>query len=57
MINLHPKKSVIKRLVYPEIPPPVEYSLTEYRIAFIPIPKSISKWGVYFTILKLLTKK
>lgn len=39
------KYNIIKRVVYAEVPPKVEYSLTENGIAFIPILKSISKWG------------
>jgi DNA-binding HxlR family transcriptional regulator len=39
------KYNIIKRVVYAEVPPKVEYSLTENGIALIPILKSISKWG------------
>ena len=39
------QNKIIKRVVYPEIPPRVEYSLTETGIAFIPILKSILEWG------------
>jgi DNA-binding HxlR family transcriptional regulator len=39
------KYNIIKRVVYAEVPPKVEYSLTENGIAFIPILKLISKWG------------
>ena len=37
--------NIIKRVVYPEVPPRVEYSLTEYGIALIPLLKSIMEWG------------
>ena len=56
MYNVNPKtitkhlrdleeNKIIKRVVYPEVPPKVEYSLTETGIAFIPILKSILEWG------------
>ena len=39
------KYNIIKRVVYAEVPPRVEYSLTENGITFIPILKSIINWG------------
>ena len=56
MYNVNPKtitkhlrdleeNKIIKRVVYPEVPPRVEYSLTGSGIAFIPILKSILEWG------------
>ena len=39
------KYNIIKRVVYAQVPPKVEYSLTENGIAFIPILKLISEWG------------
>jgi DNA-binding HxlR family transcriptional regulator len=44
-LRLLEEYNIIKRFVYAEVPPRVEYSLTEYGIAFIPILKSISEWG------------
>lgn len=38
------KYNIIKREVYAEVPPNVEYSLTENGIAFIPILKLIIEW-------------
>lgn len=37
--------NIIKRVVYPEVPPRVEYSLTEYGIALILLLKPIMEWG------------
>ncbi len=39
------RNKIIKRVVYPEVPPRVEYSLTEQGMGFIPILESIIEWG------------
>lgn len=39
------KYKIITRTVYPEVPPRVEYSLTEYGKAFLPIFEAINEWG------------
>lgn len=36
---------VIKRKVFPVVPPHVEYSLTEYGQTLIPIMKLMAQWG------------
>lgn len=36
---------LVKRLVYAEIPPRVEYSLTEDAISILPILEQLSQWG------------
>ncbi|KPU45645.1 putative HTH-type transcriptional regulator YybR [Oxobacter pfennigii] len=36
---------LINRVVYPEVPPKVEYSLTEIGNKFIPVLKSLENWG------------
>lgn len=36
---------LIKRRIYPEIPPRVEYSITEYGMTLKPVLKSMSRWG------------
>ncbi|MCW5518153.1 winged helix-turn-helix transcriptional regulator [Muriicola sp. Z0-33] len=36
---------IISRKVYPEVPPRVEYELTEEGSSLIPIVESIAKWG------------
>lgn len=38
---------LIERTAYAEIPPRVEYSLTEKGKELIPILRSIAKWGTY----------
>jgi DNA-binding HxlR family transcriptional regulator len=37
--------NIISRSVYPEVPPRVEYSLTRYGRAFLPIFEEIHEWG------------
>ena len=36
---------VIIRTVYPQVPPKVEYSLSDYGKTLIPIMRSLSGWG------------
>lgn len=36
---------LIQRTVYPQVPPKVEYSLTEFGISLIPVLKSMQEWG------------
>ena len=38
-------KKIIKRTIYPEIPPKVEYSLTEIGSSIEPILKTLCDWG------------
>lgn len=54
---------IITRTVYPEVPPRVEYALSELGESMRPIIKSMEKWGTdykkiinsYTTILNILT--
>ncbi|QGU95322.1 transcriptional regulator [Clostridium bovifaecis] len=39
---------LINRQVYPQIPPKVEYSLTEYGEKIIPVLYSIYTWGIHY---------
>lgn len=36
---------LILRTVYPEVPPRVEYSMTEYGLTLAPIITALQKWG------------
>lgn len=36
---------IVNRKVYPQVPPKVEYSLTEYGKEIIPILQSMQEWG------------
>ena len=42
------KDGVIRRNVYPEVPPRVEYSITEYGRTLIPILDALCNWGVHY---------
>jgi DNA-binding HxlR family transcriptional regulator len=39
------KDGLIKRIVYAEVPPRVEYELTEKGISLKPVLKQLSDWG------------
>ncbi|MFM7023450.1 MAG: winged helix-turn-helix transcriptional regulator [Flavobacteriales bacterium] len=36
---------IIKRKIYPEVPPRVEYSLTDFGKTMVPMIEAIAKWG------------
>jgi len=36
---------LILRKVYPQVPPKVEYSMTEYGLTLAPIITALQKWG------------
>ena len=38
-------KKIIKRTIYPEIPPKVEYSMTEIGSSIEPVLKTLCDWG------------
>lgn len=40
------EESIVTREQYPEIPPRVEYTLTEKGLSLIPIIVNMAKWGV-----------
>lgn len=40
---------LISREVYPQVPPKVEYSLTDYGRTVLPILKSLFKWGINYS--------
>ena len=42
------KQKIIKRIVYPEVPPKVEYSLSEIGKTIQPVLKSLCDWGTQY---------
>lgn len=43
---------IISRKIYAEIPPKVEYTLTEFGLTLSPIMQSMAKWGEEYRIKK-----
>ena len=39
------KDCLVKRIVYAEVPPKVEYELTDMGLEFVPIFRQLSAWG------------
>jgi len=49
---------LVSRKVFPQIPPRVEYTLTDIGYSLAPILNSMASWGTdYKTFLKLLEKR
>lgn len=46
-------KGVLKRTVYAEVPPKVEYTLTEIGYSLKPVLKSMEEWGSYYKSLNI----
>lgn len=47
------EEGLISRKVYPEVPPKVEYSITEYGMTLEPILEAMHEWGTNHTMRKL----
>ncbi|WKB35832.1 helix-turn-helix domain-containing protein [Terrilactibacillus sp. S3-3] len=39
------EEDIVKRVVYPQVPPKVEYSITEYGRSLQPILEAMHEWG------------
>lgn len=46
------KEDIIIRKVYPEVPPKVEYSISEYGKSLEPILTAMHEWGTKHTMRK-----
>lgn len=42
-------EDIVERVVYPEVPPKVEYSITDYGKSLQPILEAMHEWGVNHT--------
>jgi DNA-binding HxlR family transcriptional regulator len=46
-------EDIIKRYVYPQVPPKVEYSITDYGRTLEPILEAMHEWGTKHTLHKM----
>ncbi|RKQ35524.1 winged helix-turn-helix transcriptional regulator [Oceanobacillus halophilus] len=46
------EEDIIERVVYPQVPPKVEYSITEYGRSLEPILHAMHEWGTKHTLHK-----
>ncbi|MHC5267901.1 winged helix-turn-helix transcriptional regulator [Enterococcus sp. LJL98] len=46
------EEDIIERVVYPQVPPKVEYSITEYGKSLEPILEAMNEWGIQHTLHK-----
>jgi DNA-binding HxlR family transcriptional regulator len=46
-------EDIIQRVVYPQVPPKVEYSITEYGRSLEPILEAMHEWGTKHTLHKM----
>ncbi|MUK89275.1 transcriptional regulator [Ornithinibacillus sp. L9] len=46
-------EDIIERVVYPQVPPKVEYSITEYGRSLQPILEMMHEWGTKHTLHKM----
>lgn len=50
-------EDIIERFVYPQVPPKVEYSITEYGKELEPLLHAMHKWGVKHALHKQQTSR
>lgn len=50
---------IIKRVIYPELPPRVEYYLTDFGTSILPVVEAMDSWGAGYldTFRELMEKK
>ena len=46
------EEDIVERIVYPQVPPKVEYSMTEYGKSLKPILEAMHEWGTKHTLHK-----
>lgn len=47
------EEDIVKRVVYPQVPPKVEYSITEYGRSLEPILEAMHEWGTRHALHKM----
>lgn len=47
------EEDIIQRVIYPQVPPKVEYSMTEYGRSLEPILEAMHDWGANHTLHKI----
>ncbi|MFC5449822.1 winged helix-turn-helix transcriptional regulator [Paenibacillus aestuarii] len=61
MLTLHlrelEEEGIVKRVIYPQVPPKVEYSITEYGMSLSPVMETIHQWGAIHVERKKLTNQ
>lgn len=50
-------EDIIERKVYPQVPPKVEYSITEYGRSLEAVLEAMHEWGVKHTLHKIQKRK
>lgn len=51
------EEDIIERVVYPQVPPKVEYSMTHYGKSLQPILEAMHEWGTKHTLRKRKREK
>ncbi|MNG29301.1 putative HTH-type transcriptional regulator YtcD [compost metagenome] len=51
------EEELVKRVIYPQIPPKVEYSITEYGMSLSPILEALHQWGAAHVMRKQFKKE
>ncbi|SDN88498.1 winged helix-turn-helix transcriptional regulator [Alkalicoccus daliensis] len=51
------EEDIIERVVYPQVPPKVEYSITEYGRSLEPILEAMHEWGTNHALHKVTKEK
>lgn len=46
------EEGIVERVVYPQVPPKVEYSITEYGRTLEPILNAMHEWGINHLLYK-----
>nr|WP_240549827.1 winged helix-turn-helix transcriptional regulator [Metabacillus dongyingensis] len=50
------KRRLVRREIFKEVPPKVEYSLTDLGRSFVPVLNTMCEWGYKYAIIKGIDK-